>query len=624
MEILEAAKAGKVCQVDRLLYSISLPEVEKRYQLTALEVAAQHGQVGVMRLLIRRIADPNGVAGHHEGVALHLAGKHGQEAVVDILCNSGADLDSTALEKRTPLIWASSEGHVGVVQRLLHHMKCKGMDAKDHFDMLRALHFAAANGHDEVVKLLLQHGADATITDVLDMTPLSWACQGGHLGVAQLLLEHQGLQALGMTPITGATPLHYAARVGREDVVKFLLGKGAHANSQRADGWTPFMEASSKGHVGVARMLLEHMGGQDVDTLNSCGQTALHWAAGYGHEDMVAFLLSKGANASIQDEEGRTPFLDMAYNSGRVGVARLLFEHMGGQDVDARDLDSRTALFHAAGNGHDDLVALLLSKGANATIQNDEGLTPLMHASGNGCVGVARLLLEHMGGEGIDTRDDKGKTALHHAAFEGHDEVVSFLLAKGADPNTTDLDGFTALATACVEYQWPVVLLLATHMGERALETRDGEGRTPLYLACEQHDWGGARLLLLAGADHTTTDNQGDRPPGFDENILPVSTRTHLLSMILNAFRSPSCHARSSYKGSASPCCPPWRMCTHAPDWHPCPSCSGGRASWSAPTSCTDRGVFRMLPGGFLRPLVCLPSSRLAWRPRHLGWRLWA
>jgi ankyrin repeat protein len=245
---------------------------------------------------------------------------------------------------------------------------------------------------------------------------------------------------------------------------------------------------------------------------------------------MVAFLLSKGADATIQPDEGGGPPLEQAMTDGHVGVAQLLLEHMGVQDIDTRYSQGKTGLYHAASNGHEDMVAFLLSKGANATIASDEGLTPLMEASSEGHVGVARLLLEHMGGQGLNTTDNEGMTALHHAAFGRLQELVNFLLAKGADPNTIDLDGRTALAFACYRCHWPVVVLLAKHMGRQGLEERDGEGRTPLYLACEQGNQKWARLFLLAGADHTTTDDRGHRPPGFDEDLLPVSAApAHLL-----------------------------------------------------------------------------------------------
>jgi ankyrin repeat protein len=112
MEIFEAAKAGKVSDVERLLDAFWPPEVKKRYELTALEVAVQHGQFRVMRQLLDRMRQENDVAGLREGVALHLAAKHGHKNVANYLRICGADLHSTALGGRTPLMWASSEGHL--------------------------------------------------------------------------------------------------------------------------------------------------------------------------------------------------------------------------------------------------------------------------------------------------------------------------------------------------------------------------------------------------------------------------------------------------------------------------------------------------------------------------------
>jgi ankyrin repeat protein len=413
-------------------------------------------------------------------------------------------------------------------------MEGQGVDNQNHHGQT-ALHLAAGNGYEDMVAFLLGKGANATIKSDEGLTPLMEASIEGSVGVARLLLEHMRGKGVNARDRHRKTALFHAAAYGCEDMVAFLLSKGANATIASDEGLTPLMEVSIEGHVGVARLLLEHMGGEGMNARDVQGKTALFHAAGNGYEDMVALLLSKGADATIASNHGLTPLMQVSIEE-HVGVARLLLEHMGREGLDTKDIAGMTALHHAASWGYDEVVSLLLAKGSNTTIESNGGLTPLMHASANGHGEVARLLFEHMEGEGIDTQDDRGKTALYHAAFKGHDGMVSFLLAKGADPNITDLDGRTALVCACRASRWRVVLLLARHMGRHALEIRARQGRTPLYLACAGNHWDWARLLILAGADHTTTDYQGHRPPGFDENVLPVSTLTHLLSMILNAF----------------------------------------------------------------------------------------
>jgi ankyrin repeat protein len=93
-------------------------------------------------------------------------------------------------------------------------------------------------------------------------------------------------------------------------------------------------------------------------------------------------------------------------------------------------------------------VALLLDKGAHTNSRDDIGMTPLMLACNYGHRGVVKMLVQHMGDQGLDERSDCGWTALHYAANRGHDEVVRFLLFAGADPTITDSRGRTPRALA--------------------------------------------------------------------------------------------------------------------------------------------------------------------------------
>jgi ankyrin repeat protein len=103
---------------------------------------------------------------------------------------------------------------------------------------MSALHFAAANGHDKAVILLLNRGASVTTPDKNWWTPLHAAAHKGHMGCCTLLLDF-------MTPVDqpdrdSMTPLHWAAKRGHLEVVTLLVQRGAKANAVSkvtATGW---------------------------------------------------------------------------------------------------------------------------------------------------------------------------------------------------------------------------------------------------------------------------------------------------------------------------------------------------------------------------------------------------
>ncbi|KAF4158277.1 hypothetical protein CNMCM6936_005011 [Aspergillus lentulus] len=288
------------------------------------------------------------------------------------------------------------------------------------------LSWAAENGHEAVVKQLLDKGADPDLEDLFQRTPLSWAAENGHEAVVKLLLD-KGAD-IDTISLDGLTPLSWAARYRHEAVVKQLLEKGADPDLKGRNGRTPLSWAAKNGHEAVVKQLLDK--GADIDTRDEDGQTPLSWAAENGHEVVVKQLLDKGASPDLRDRYGRTPLLRAARKRHEVVVKQLLTK---GADPDLKNKYGQTPLSSAARNGHEVVVKQLLDKGADIDTRDKIGQTPLSWAARYRHEAVVKQLLER--GADPDLMDDYGQTPLSRAAENGHEAVVKQLLEKGADPD---------------------------------------------------------------------------------------------------------------------------------------------------------------------------------------------
>ena len=384
---------------------------------------------------------------------LHLASYFGLSVLAQqYLLAPNCCLESIASKDesgRTPLSWAAGKGHEAVVRLLLE--KGAELDSKDESGQT-PLSWAAGSGHEAVVRLLLEKGAELDSKDASGRTPLSYAAWSGHEAVVRLLLE-KGAE-LDSKDASGRTPLSWAAWSGHEVVVRLLLEKGAELESKDASGQTPLSYAAECGHEAVVRLLLEK--GAELDSKDASGQTPLSWAAWSGHEAVVRLLLEKGAELESKDASGQTP-LSWAAWSGHEAVVRLLLEK--GAELESKDASGWTPLLWAAMSGHEAVVRLLLEKGAELESKDASGRTPLLWAAGNGHEAVVRLLLEK--GAELESKDASGRTPLSRAAGDGHEAVVRLLLEKGAELDSKDESGRTPLSWATVKGHNTVVSLLA-------------------------------------------------------------------------------------------------------------------------------------------------------------------
>ena len=395
----------------------------------------------------------------------------------------------------TTLLLAAATGHIEYVKLLLDHgaINANVTDSNGQ----TALFAAAGNGHVEVVQILLDCGADVNLTDNSGQTALFNAAKWGHVAVVRLLLDRGA--DVNLTDNRGRIALFDAARRGCVGVVRVLLDRGALVNL--TDGWgqTALFDVAGEGRAEVVRVLLDR--GAHVNLTDSSGQTVLFAAAKQGHVEVVQVLLDHGADVNLTDSNGQTALFGVASEGDE--VVRLLLDR--GADVNLTDGSGQTALFAAAGKGHVEVVQVLLDPGASVNLTDSTGQTALFAAAENYHVKVVRLLLDR--GADVNLTDSSGQSALFCAAENGHVAVVRLLLDRGADVNLTDSSDQSALFCAAENGHVAVVRLLLDRGAD--VNLTDSSGQTALFCAAENGHVAVVQLLLDRGADVNLTDSSG-------------------------------------------------------------------------------------------------------------------
>ncbi|KAI9679647.1 MAG: hypothetical protein M1829_001609 [Trizodia sp. TS-e1964] len=281
-----------------------------------------------------------------------------------------------------------------------------------------ALIWAARGGHEAIVQLLLDKGANTEANDIYGGTALICAARGGHEAIVQLLLD-KGANTEAKDD-RKATALIRAARGGHEAIVQLLLDKGANTEANDIYGGTALICAARGGHEAIVQLLLDK--GANIEAEDNTGDTALSTAALEGNETIVQLLLEKGANTEANDNYGGTALI-CAARGGHETIVQLLLDK--GANTEAKDIYGATVLICAARGGQDAIVQLLLDKGANTEAKDNIGRTSLILAAKMEHTAVVQLLLEK--GADIEAQDNFGKTARERAAEGKHEAAVRML-----------------------------------------------------------------------------------------------------------------------------------------------------------------------------------------------------
>jgi ankyrin repeat protein len=488
----QAAARGDLSAVNQLLASGARVDAVTRIgSHTPLHVAATNGHALVVGRLLEAGADLNART-TTGATALHFAAAFGSSETITALLDRGADPNvRETVWQQTPLMFAAGFGRTAAVKTLLSRDADWRLTAKV-IDLAERNRADSAESRVRNARIAaIQKELAASKSASSGAGPAAAASGGARprgedngnepepLGYAELVGAHGGLAAL-----------HLAAREGFAETVFALLEGGAAINQPSAgDHTTPLLMATINGHFDLALRLLDR--GADVRIASTGGATPLYatlnmqWAPKARHPQPAKYmqqhvdylelceaLLKAGADPNTRlakslwyttynrdllgvDRTGATPFWLAAYTLD-VPAMKLLLKYGADPNIPTAKVPERyeDVDFSASGPDRSGLPPIPWGGPAVAPIHAASGVGYGLGYAGNthrhvpdGWLPAVKFLVEELGAD-VNARDHNGYSPLHHAAARGDNELIRYLVSKGADVTVVSRLGQTTVDMA--------------------------------------------------------------------------------------------------------------------------------------------------------------------------------
>jgi ankyrin repeat protein len=487
-----AAERGNADIAQRLLSAGANPGVSTRIGgITPLHVAAKGGHADVARLLVEARADVKALT--TTGAApLHYAAASGSAPSIRVLLEAGADLNVREPQwGQTPLMFAAAAGRTDAVTALIARGADVAVTARvvDLAERNRVDGQESRSRNARVAAIQRERAAALAASGAPAAPAATRAARGpadndaGNepepLGYAELVGTHGGLTALLL-----------AAREGHTDTAAALITGGAQINQvSAADHTSPILMATINGHFDLAKALLDK--GADPTIESDAGATPLYgvlnmqWApkarhpqpAHYmqqqiGYLELAEAFLKAGADPNVRltkslwyttynrdllsvDRTGATPFWLAAYTLD-IPAMKLLLRYGADPDIRTAKVPERYEEGGPDPNAPDrsGLPPIPWAGPAVAPIHAASGVGYGLGFAGNthrhvpdGWVPAVKFLVEELGAD-VNARDHNGYTPLHHAASRGDNDLIRYLVSKGADVKAVARSGQTTVDMA--------------------------------------------------------------------------------------------------------------------------------------------------------------------------------
>lgn len=452
-----------------------------------------------------------------------------------------------------PLIWALKYNEIDIARLMIKKGAEPNIADKNGMTPLSIItvnNYLDKQTRKEMIRLLIKYGADPNYKyKYYSPTPLILAIENGDLDLADLFIDN-GADINLESYIFETSPLRVALSGDHEDYAKSLVERGADVNVTSSRG-SPLVSARNKNMIFY---LLDHGAVKlnDNDTLDlEHGDLSqqLFVACSYGYTEIAKLSIDAGAQVNAMKEGSRKRLritnefitengvlqspLMVALNHDRPVIAQMLVEK--GADVNAKDGLGYTPLAYEIDrinlfDNNMELLEFLIENGADMNASAGQEMPLLIYAMKKDLktfnlsilpYNIVKTMVDH--GANLENNAYYGVFPLHYAISDNDysysDDIALYMIEKGADIETKDRNGLTALQVAIKEHESEIASSLVQHGAN--LSVVDNEGNTTLLLAMMEYgDLNLIKQLIEYGADVNAGNKNGTTPLHvFDDNL---------------------------------------------------------------------------------------------------------
>ena len=467
---------------------------------SCLHIAADSGHLSLCKTLINEYNVDFQLPDNDGWTTLHFSARNGSFEVVKFFTDMGIDTNLNGTDGMNCLHIAERYGHLNLCKTLKNKYNVD-VQLPDN-DGWTAFHFSAVSGSYEIVKYFTNMGIEINLKTKGGMNCLHIAALYGYLNLCKTLINKYNLD-VELPENDGWTALHFSARSGRYEIVKYFTNMGIEINLT-ANGKSCLHIAARYGHLNLCKTLINKY---NVDVLlhDNDGWTALHFSAGSGSYEIVKYFTNMGIEINLKTKGGMN-CLYIAALYGYLNLCKALVNNYN-VDVQLPDNDGWTALHYSARNDCYEIVKYFINMGIEINLKTKEGMNCLHIAAHYGHLNLCKTLINKHKFD-VNLSCYEGWNALHFSVIHGSKELLKYFINIGFDINLKTIAGRNCLHIAAGYGHLDLCKTLINKYNVD-VQVPDNDGWTGLHYSVKNGNYELVKLFVNMGIDINFKTNNG-------------------------------------------------------------------------------------------------------------------